>query len=48
MFLIAILTSLFSFPSLGQPVPGEVQDEQAYYACFSTYDPQTCIDNLDN
>lgn len=47
MFLISLLTTLFSFPSFGQGTPQEVQDEQAYYACFSTDDPQGCIDNLD-
>ncbi len=47
MFLLGLLSAFFSFPSFGEPTPQEVRDEQAYYACFSTDDPQGCIDNLD-
>lgn len=47
MFLASLIAAFFSFPSLGQPTPPEVQNEVAYQNCFSTYDPQGCIDNLD-
>ncbi|WP_425985615.1 hypothetical protein [Brevundimonas sp. TWP1-2-1b1] len=47
MFLLSFLAALFSFPSLGEPTPAEVQNEIDYQACFSTDDPQTCIDNLE-
>ncbi len=46
MVILGLLASFFSFPSLGEPQPREVQDEVAYQACFSTWDPQGCIDNL--